>query len=95
VREAPAGRIELYKTAPTEAHSIVLCGHISFEMAHRGLPKTHFAFGVDFWDDRGDSIVEYVALQSAGRFCAFFSGPEIPFPGNGEPSWKHAEFLEE
>ena len=59
------------------------------------LPKTHLAFGVDFWDDRGDSIVEYVALQSAGRFCAFFSGPEIPFPGNGEPSWKHAEFLEE
>jgi hypothetical protein len=32
------------------------------------LPKTHFAFGVDFWDDRGDSIVEYVASRPA-RGC--------------------------
>src|SRR5260370_11060695 len=26
---------------------------------------------------------ETAPLQSAGRFCAFFSGPQIPFPGNG------------
>ena len=24
------------------------------------------------------------SLQSAGRLCAFFSGPEIPLPGNGD-----------
>src|SRR5205807_1331812 len=27
---------------------------------------------------------ETALLQSARRFCAFFSGPEIPFPGNGD-----------
>jgi hypothetical protein len=30
------------------------------------------------------SFSETASLQSAGRFCAFFSGPEIPFPGNGD-----------
>src|SRR6266480_4390541 len=30
------------------------------------------------------SFSETTSLQSAGRFCAFFSGPEIPFPGNGD-----------
>src|SRR2546421_9981332 len=30
------------------------------------------------------SFSETAALQSGGRFCAFFSGPEIPFPGNGD-----------
>ena len=29
------------------------------------------------------SFSETASLQSAGRFYAFFSGPEIPFPGNG------------
>src|SRR5215813_5440754 len=28
------------------------------------------------------SFSETASLQSADRFCAFFSGPEIPFPGN-------------
>src|SRR5260370_25150173 len=36
-------------------------------------------------DDLCDgSFSETAALQSAGGFCAFFSGPEIPFPGNGD-----------
>ena len=30
------------------------------------------------------SFSETASLQSAGRFYAFFSGPEIPFPGNGD-----------
>ena len=30
------------------------------------------------------SFSETASLQSAGRFCAFFSDPEIPFPGNGD-----------
>jgi hypothetical protein len=30
------------------------------------------------------SFSETASLPSAGRFCAFFSGPEIPFPGNGD-----------
>src|SRR6266566_1274179 len=35
--------------------------------------------------DRCDcSFSETASLQSARRFCAFFSGPEIPFPGNGD-----------
>src|SRR5258708_39533348 len=29
------------------------------------------------------SFSETASLQSARRFCAFFSCPEIPFPGNG------------
>src|SRR6266446_4453523 len=32
----------------------------------------------------GRSLSETAPLQSAGGFCAFFSGPEIPFPGNGD-----------
>jgi hypothetical protein len=33
--------------------------------------------------DRCDgSFSEMASLLSAGRSCAFFSGPEIPFPGN-------------
>ena len=32
------------------------------------------------------------SLQSAGRFCAFFSGPEIPFPGNGRPREAETRF---
>src|SRR5258708_32438123 len=31
------------------------------------------------------SFSETASLQSAGRFCAFFSGSQIPFPGNGDP----------
>jgi hypothetical protein len=34
------------------------------------------------------SFSETASLQSAGRFCAFFSGPEIPFPGNGDGGWQ-------
>jgi hypothetical protein len=35
--------------------------------------------------DRCDgSFSETASLQSVGRFCVFFSGPEIPFPGNGD-----------
>jgi len=35
--------------------------------------------------DRCDgSFLETAPLQSGGHFCAFFSGPEIPFPGNGD-----------
>src|SRR5205807_10019240 len=30
------------------------------------------------------SFSETAPLQSAGGFCAFFSGSEIPFPGNGD-----------
>ena len=30
------------------------------------------------------SFSETTLLRVAGRFCAFFSGPEIPFPGNGD-----------
>src|SRR5258705_13936116 len=30
------------------------------------------------------SFSETASLQSSRRFCAFFSGPEIPFPGNGD-----------
>src|SRR5260370_40512325 len=30
------------------------------------------------------SFSETASLRAAGRFCAFFSGPEIPFPGNGD-----------
>src|SRR5258706_11419754 len=30
------------------------------------------------------SFSETTSCQSAGLFCAFFSGPEIPFPGNGD-----------
>ena len=30
------------------------------------------------------SFSETASLQSAGGFCAFFSGPEIPCPGNGD-----------
>jgi hypothetical protein len=30
------------------------------------------------------SFSETASLQLVGRFCAFFSGPEIPFPGNGD-----------
>jgi hypothetical protein len=35
-------------------------------------------------DQCDGSFSETASLQSAGRFCAFFSGPEIPFPGNGD-----------
>ena len=31
------------------------------------------------------SFSETESLQSAGRFCAFFSGPKIPFPGKRRP----------
>jgi hypothetical protein len=31
-----------------------------------------------------DRLFGSASLQSAGHFCAFFSGPEIPFPGNGD-----------
>src|SRR5258708_29082489 len=35
--------------------------------------------------DRCDgSFSETASLQAGRRFCAFFSGPEIPFPGNGD-----------
>src|SRR5947208_13719574 len=30
------------------------------------------------------SFSETTSLQSAGRFFAFFSGPEMPFPGTGD-----------
>jgi hypothetical protein len=30
------------------------------------------------------SFSETASLPSAGGFCAYFSGPEIPFPGNGD-----------
>ena len=30
------------------------------------------------------SFSETASLPSAGLSCAFFSGPEIPFPGNGD-----------
>jgi len=30
------------------------------------------------------SFAETTLLRVGGRFCAFFSGPEIPFPGNGD-----------
>jgi hypothetical protein len=30
------------------------------------------------------SYAETLSLRSGGRFCAFFSGPRIPFPGNGD-----------
>src|SRR5437660_9564172 len=37
------------------------------------------------WRDPCDgSFSETASLQSAGGFCAFFSGSEIPFPGNGD-----------
>jgi hypothetical protein len=37
------------------------------------------------WRDPCDgSFSETASLQSAGAFCAFFSGSEIPFPGNGD-----------
>ncbi len=46
-------------------------------------PKVHERprIGGDLCDG---SFSETASLQSAGRFCAFFSGPEIPFPGNGD-----------
>jgi hypothetical protein len=42
---------------------------------------THTRIGGDLCDG---SFSETTSLQSAGRFCAFFSSPEIPFPGNGD-----------
>src|SRR5437667_26718 len=49
----------------------------------RDFPKVHERprIGGDLCDG---SFSETASLQSAGRFCAFFSGPEIPFPGNGD-----------
>src|SRR5260370_249206 len=38
------------------------------------------------------SFSETAPLQSAGRFCAFFSGPEIPFPGNGDRERQRLRF---
>src|SRR3984893_18091109 len=35
-------------------------------------------------DPCGGSLSETASLQSAGRFCAFFSCPEIPVPGKRE-----------
>jgi hypothetical protein len=38
------------------------------------------------------SFSETASLQSAGRFCAFFSGPEIPFPGKRRPREAETRF---
>src|SRR5438309_12097774 len=44
-------------------------------------PHERSRIGGDLCDG---SFSETAPLQSAGRFCTFFSGPEIPFPGNGD-----------
>jgi hypothetical protein len=38
--------------------------------------KTHFAFRVDIWDNKGDSIVEHVAR------CGGFRGGGSDLPGS-------------
>src|SRR2546430_15883901 len=61
------------RTAPTTTQS---CATGDFLKVYKRPP-----IGGDLCDG---SFSETTSLQSAGRFCAFFSGPEIPFPGNGD-----------